>query len=107
MVNGWVAGLGNQFKKLVLVGGAAICWTLWTNRNDVVFDNSSIKTYMQVLYRGSYWLCYWTQLQMHEELAKEITNACRLVEATVMESFCPMGVDSPTGLLPPSFCFAS
>jgi hypothetical protein len=28
MVNGWVAGLGNQFKKLVLVGGEAIWWAL-------------------------------------------------------------------------------
>jgi hypothetical protein len=54
MFNGWVVGLGNQFKKLVLIGAAALCWTLWTSRNDVVFDNSPIKTYMQVLYRGMY-----------------------------------------------------
>jgi hypothetical protein len=25
MFNGWVAGLGNQFKKLVLVEGAPLC----------------------------------------------------------------------------------
>jgi hypothetical protein len=42
---GWVAGLGNQFKKLVLVRSAALYWLLWTSRNDIVFDNSLIKTY--------------------------------------------------------------
>jgi hypothetical protein len=44
MFNGWIAGLGNQFKKLVLIRVAALCWTLWTSRNDVVFDISHIKT---------------------------------------------------------------
>jgi hypothetical protein len=49
--NGWGAGLGNQFKKRVLVGAASLCWALSTSKNGVVFDNSPIKTYMQVLYR--------------------------------------------------------
>jgi hypothetical protein len=43
---GWVDGLGSQFKLLVLVAMAALCWTLWISRNDIVFDNLPIKTYM-------------------------------------------------------------
>jgi hypothetical protein len=50
MFHGWVNDLGNQLKKLVLVGAAALCWALWTSRNDMVFDNSPSKTYMQVLF---------------------------------------------------------
>jgi hypothetical protein len=46
MFNAWVTGLGNQFKKLVLVGAAALCSALWTSRNDMIFNNSPIKTYM-------------------------------------------------------------
>jgi hypothetical protein len=67
---GWVMGLGSQYKSLVLVRVTVLCWELWTSRNDIVFDNSSIKTYMQVLYRGMYWLCQWAQLQRHEDLTK-------------------------------------
>jgi hypothetical protein len=48
--NGWAAGLGNQCRKLVLVGAGALCWTLWTSRYDMMFDNSSNKMYMQVLF---------------------------------------------------------
>jgi hypothetical protein len=44
MFNGWVMRLGNQFKKIVPVGAAAFYWTLWISRNDMVFDNSPIKT---------------------------------------------------------------
>jgi hypothetical protein len=33
----------------------------------MVFDKSLTKTYMQVLYQGTYWLRQWAQLQRHEE----------------------------------------
>jgi hypothetical protein len=48
--NGWANGLGKQVKSLLLVGAAALYWALWTSRNDIVFDNAPIKTYMQVLF---------------------------------------------------------
>jgi hypothetical protein len=54
--NGWATGIGNQFRNLVLVGAATLCWVLLTSRNDIVFDNSLNKTYMQVLYQRTYWL---------------------------------------------------
>jgi hypothetical protein len=80
MFNDWVAGLGNQFKKLVLVGGAALCWALWTNMNDIVFDNAIPR---DILAR--------VQLQMHEEITKEIKSICRSVEATMTEIFVSHG----------------
>jgi hypothetical protein len=47
-------GLRVQFKKLALVGVVALCWALWTSSNDMMFANSPVKTYIQVLYRGTY-----------------------------------------------------
>jgi hypothetical protein len=52
----WANSLGQYMRKFVLTGVAALCWPLWTSRNDIVFDYSPIKTFMQVLYRGMYWL---------------------------------------------------
>jgi hypothetical protein len=48
----------------------------------MVFDNSSIKTYMQILYHGTYWLRLWAQLQKHEDRAKQIVDA---LEKAVMQ----------------------
>jgi hypothetical protein len=84
LFNNWANGLGNQFKNLFLAGVAALCWAMWTNRNDMVFDNAPIKTYMEVPFRGTYWLRLWAQLQRHEEHAKEITEAYKALESTVM-----------------------
>jgi hypothetical protein len=63
LFNGCATGLGKYFKNLVLVGVTALCWALWTIRNDTVFDNAPIKTYMQVLFQGTYWLPQLAQLK--------------------------------------------
>jgi hypothetical protein len=47
----WVNGVGNRFKKILLMGVAALCWALWTSQNNMMFDNSPAKTYMQILFR--------------------------------------------------------
>jgi hypothetical protein len=80
-----------NLKKLAFVGAATLYWALWTSRNDMVFDNSLMKTYMQVLYRGTYWLRLWVRLQKHEELAKQIVDACKALELVVMQVFAAHG----------------
>jgi hypothetical protein len=52
----WANSLGQHMRKFILIGVAALCCPLWTSRNDIVFDNSPMKIYTQVLYHGTYWL---------------------------------------------------
>lgn len=51
MFSSWLNGIGGRLKQLLLVGASAICWAIWLSRNDVVFDKSPMKTFMQVIYR--------------------------------------------------------
>lgn len=87
LFNLWARGFSPKDRLKILVGAIAICWAIWLSRNDVVFNKSPIKTYMQVLYRGTYWCRFWAQLQRHEEDAKVIREACRKLETTVMQIF--------------------
>jgi hypothetical protein len=50
LFNDWANDMGYQMKKFLLIGASAICWTLWTSRNKIVFNKSLIKIYMQILY---------------------------------------------------------
>jgi hypothetical protein len=50
LFNDWATSVGNRFKKITLVGAAAVCWAMWTSQNNMVFDNSLSKTYMQLLF---------------------------------------------------------
>jgi hypothetical protein len=55
----WSNILRGSFKRQILDVASAFCWALWLSRNDIVFDKAPIKTFLQVLYRGTHWLRYW------------------------------------------------
>jgi hypothetical protein len=82
---------GYKNRKLILTGAAALIWALLTSRNDLVFDNSPIKTYLQVLFRGTYWLRQWMKLQRREEAGKMLKQACGLLETLAMQIFAKFG----------------
>jgi hypothetical protein len=63
MFGTWLNQFGGKLKRQALVGAWAFCWTLWLSKNDVVFDKSPIKSFMQVLYRGTHWLQSWAQME--------------------------------------------
>jgi hypothetical protein len=43
---------GLKNRKLLLIGVAVLIWLLWTSKNNLVFNNSPIKIYMQILFEG-------------------------------------------------------
>ena len=40
----------NLHNSLLLTAASALCWTIWLTRNEVVFDKSRPKTFLQVLF---------------------------------------------------------
>ena len=67
--------------------GRRKCWAIWLTRNDFVFNKSQKQTFLQVLFRGTYWLRFWTQLQRLDEHKTSIVETCRLLESSAMFLF--------------------
>jgi hypothetical protein len=36
---------------------------IWTSRNDVIFNNIIVMSPMQVIYKSTYWIRFWSLLQ--------------------------------------------
>jgi hypothetical protein len=70
-----------------LVGVSVICWAIWISRNGIIFDKSSMKTYMQVLFRATHWCRQWAQLQQRDEHIINMKEACQVLESMVMHIF--------------------
>ena len=68
-----------------------MCWAIWLSRNDVVFDKSPTKTYLQVLYRGTHWLRFSAQLQRRDEDKEAVHKACQTIEVLIMQLFANHG----------------
>jgi len=62
--SGWLRGVNKDMKLLLLLGGAATCWSIWLSRNDIVLEKE--KKYvspMQVIYLVTHVLRTWAILQ--------------------------------------------
>lgn len=62
LFSGWLNGIPKPYKTLILVGVAALCWSVWLCRNAVVFENKR-SSFLQVLYMTTHWLRIWATLQ--------------------------------------------
>ncbi len=88
---GWLLGIDKKKSKLILVGASALRWALWLSRNDRVFDKPSSVSYMQVIFRATYWLWQWAQLKKCDEDGEFLIVACRKLETMVMQLFFNYG----------------
>jgi hypothetical protein len=82
----WLLNIESSHRTKMLTGAVAICWEIWLSRNDTVSDKCSPKTYMQVLFRGTYWCHIWALLQRCEEDRAWIKDVYRRLESTRLES---------------------
>lgn len=78
-------------RNLLLTVASAICWAIWLSRNDVVFNNSSPKSCVQVAFRAICWCRFWSQLQPRREDQELIKSSCRNVERVLLQFFSNFG----------------
>ena len=85
MFGNWLNGIPKEFKPLVLLGAAALCWSVWRCRNAEVFDNKR-SFFLQVIYLTTHWLRSWTILQRHTLLDKLVV-ASHFLEQMIKDFF--------------------
>jgi hypothetical protein len=90
MFTGWLEGLNRKRKSHILMSASAICWALWLTRNGVVFNKTTAPSYLQVIFRRTYWTRFWTLLQKEED-RQFINEGCRTIETAAMEVFVRHG----------------
>lgn len=78
LLGSWLRGFSLTLRKQLLVGAAAICRALWLCRNEAVFSRKLPNSFLQVIFRGTYWIRFWSQLSKEEEKIFLKIN-CRLL----------------------------
>jgi len=71
-------------------GFSILCWVIWLTRNDIVFDKVLAPSYLQVIFKGTYWIRFWSLLQKEED-RQMMKMGCRKIETTAMEVFARNG----------------
>jgi hypothetical protein len=86
----WLHGVHLKVKNLIITGVAALCCAIWISRNDLVFNKTSMITYLQVLFRATHLLRFWGYLQEVED-QEIIKETCRRIEVVSMQFFSYFG----------------
>ena len=87
----WSKRGSKLYNSLFLTAASALCWTIWITRNEVVFDKCRPKFFLQVLFRGTYWLRQWAKLQRREELRLQLLLAGQRLETSALHFFSSNG----------------
>ena len=70
---------------MIWVGVAAFCWAIWRCRNDIVFNKSKSNSFLQVIFRGAYWLRFWGPLQRDEQAKDTLVLLSKKLEMIALE----------------------
>ena len=73
------------WHNLIWVGVAALCWAIWNTRNDIVFYKIKYNSILQVIFRGTYWLHFWAQLQRDEHNKNLLSSLSTRIEMVSLE----------------------
>ena len=86
----WLNGVQPRLKHQFFVGIAALCWAVWLCRNDVVFNGSKTNSFVQVIFKGTYWARQWSLL-LKEDDRDKVKEGCTLLEGRILDFFSKHG----------------
>jgi hypothetical protein len=86
LFNPWLRSFVHKQRKHVLLGATAFCWALWLNRNEAIFQRSKSTLFLQVMFRGTYWIRSWSILSKEDEMST-LKGGCRWLEIMLLEFF--------------------
>jgi hypothetical protein len=82
MFGNWLNGVNKKDKFYIRIGVSAICWSIWTSRNDIIFNKQKGTNFLQVILRAAHWLQTWACLLPADQRDTMATGCNRLLEVT-------------------------
>jgi hypothetical protein len=84
MFGKWLNGVPKTDKQKIRIGFSAICWSIWTSRNDIIFNRNA--NFLQVIRRAAHWIQQWTFL-LPLELREDMVTGCNRMLVVAQDSF--------------------
>ena len=73
----WLNGVEPDLARRIRVGVCALLWTIWTCRNDLVFNRTSRIHFLQVIFRAMAVIRSWSLLTPMEAREHLVTGSVR------------------------------
>jgi hypothetical protein len=60
MFGNWLNGVPKDVKARICIGVSSLCWSIWTCRNNIIFNNQKGTNLLQVLWLAAHWILLWS-----------------------------------------------
>ena len=81
MFSNWLNGVEKKTKARIRVGVTALCWSIWTSRNNIIFNKSGAN-FLQVIRLAAHWLDQWSLLLPEDQRELMVSGCNRLLTVT-------------------------
>jgi hypothetical protein len=75
-------GVNKDDRARIRIGVSALCWSLWTSRNDIIFNKQTGTNFLQVIRRAAHWIQQWAYLLPEDQRETMATGCNRLLTVT-------------------------
>jgi hypothetical protein len=82
MFGNWLNGVHKLDKNRIRIGISAVCWSIWTNQNDIIFNRQKGTNFLQVIRRAAYWIQQWAFLLPEDQRETMDIGCNRLLTVT-------------------------
>jgi hypothetical protein len=62
MFGNWLNGIPKADKARIRIGVSALCWSIWTCRNKIIFNKQKDTNFLQVICLAAHWIHLWSYL---------------------------------------------
>jgi hypothetical protein len=82
MFGNWLNGVTKWDKNRIRIGISAVCWSIWTSRNDLIFNRQKGTNFLQVIRRAAFWIQQWAFLLPEDQREIMDTGCNRTLTVT-------------------------
>ena len=75
----WLNGFSDKLRKQIMVGVAAVIWTLWKTRNLACFERKWPSEPLEVVRTVCFWIDWWANMQVSEDAKLDLHMGAKLL----------------------------
>jgi hypothetical protein len=90
MFGNWLNGVDKPSKALIRIGVLALCWSIWRCRNDIIFNNKTKFSFLQVIFSMVHWIQLWGLLSP-TVLRDILATGCIRLQMVAQDILCRAG----------------
>ena len=83
----WIQGKDKTTSQLILVGVAAVLWSIWKHRNNACFSQIYPIDPTEIIFCACYWISTWAVLQISDEKRRKLQWGVQLLKQVTNEIF--------------------